>query len=369
MQSALPPATAPSSVRQPGSTEPPVASVIVVATNELGHLRDCLPSLLDLEGPAAEVMVVDNASDDGTGDELACRYPWVTVVRSDRRLGYAEANNLGFANARGDYLVVLNPDTRVDPGFLSGLIDVSKSFDDNAMVTSTVCMYDRPGMLNTVGNRVHFSIIAACRLLESPREVSRRPDLVPSISGCAFLVHRRMLEHMGPFDPTIFPYLEDTELSIRAWLCGFSCVSAPDSVVYHKYNIRMKPNKFFSIERNRLMVFVRTFRWRTIALLAPALLVIELMSWAYAARAGKSHLVAKARSYLSLARHLPGLMRGRKHVQSLRQASDRSILARLDATLPIDQLVGSSGALARAIALVDSLLAAYFSFVRRSIWW
>ena len=99
---------------------PPVVSVIVVATDQLHHLRECLPSLARINGPPTEVIVVDNASTDGTGVAVATAFPWVNIVQTEQRLGYAPANNLGFRKARGSYLVVLNPDTRVHWNFVLG---------------------------------------------------------------------------------------------------------------------------------------------------------------------------------------------------------------------------------------------------------
>jgi GT2 family glycosyltransferase len=347
----------------------PVASVIVVATNELHHLRDCLPSLAALDGPPTEVIVVDNASTDGTGAALAAAYSWVRTVRSERQLGYAPANNLGFRHARGDYLVVLNPDTRVDPGFVRGLIETSRARGDRALVTSRICMFDCPTTINTVGNIVHFSLIAACRGLGDPCERRATTDEVPSISGCAFLIPRRVLDDLGPFDEAIYPYLEDTELSLRAWLGGYSCVTAPASLVFHKYSIRLQTRKFFYIERNRWLVMLRTFRIPTLVLLLPPLLLIEAMSWAYAARLGRAHLGAKARSYASILRLLPIVRRGRQQSRALRRVGDRLLLAKLAAELPIGQLVHDVGASRGVLSAINGVLVAYYAVVRRIVWW
>jgi hypothetical protein len=347
----------------------PVASVIVVATNELHHLHDCLPSLAALVGPPTEVIVVDNASSDGTGAALATTYPWVRVVRAEQRLGYAPANNLGFRHARGDYLVVLNPDTRVDPGFVRAMIETSRARSDRALVTSRICMFDHSERINAVGNVVHFSLIAACRGLGDPCDRRATTDEVPSISGISFLIPRRVLDVLGPFDEAIYPYLEDTELSLRAWLGGYSCVTSPNSLVFHKYSIRLRPQKFFSIERNRWLVMLRIFRIPTLVILFPALLLIEAMSWVYAARVGRAHLGAKARSYASVLRMFPIVRRGRQQLRALRKIGDRTLLTKLDAELPIRQLVDEVKVPRGVITVINGMLVAYYAIVRCIVRW
>jgi hypothetical protein len=339
-----------------------------VATDERHHLRDCLPSLAALDGPPTEVIVIDNASSDGSGDWIGTAFPAVRVVRTDERLGYAPANNLGFRHARGDYLVVLNPDTRVDPGFVRELVATSRRLGDRALVTSRICLFDHPDTVNTAGNDVQFAMVATCRGLGQPAANYATSDAVGAVSGCAFLIPRRVLARIGPFANAIYPYLEDTELSLRAWLAGFACVTAPGSVVYHKYGLRLTPRKFFHIERNRWLVMLRTYRVGTLLLLAPALVVVEAAAWAFAATRGPAFLGAKARAALAIVAHTAGIVRGRRELAALRRIDDRALLDRLRGPLPADQLV-VGGAAGHALDVVNLLLAAYLRAVRAVIRW
>ena len=296
-------------------------------------------------------------------------YPWARVVRTERRLGYAEANNLGFRHACGRYLVVLNPDTRVDRDFVRALVERSRTAGDRALVTSRVCLFDDPATINTCGNLVHFGLLGACRGLGEPAARYARADEVISISGCAFLIPRSVLEDIGPFDTAIYPYLEDTELSLRAWLSGYACLTAPDSLVYHKYQLRLSPRKFHFIERNRLLVMLRIYRFPTLLLLLPALAVIELLAWGYAVRQGRGYLLAKARSYVAVGRLFPTVLRGRRRLRRLRRVGDRAILARMEARLPINQLVEQVTPARGAIKIVNAGLVGYFWLVRRIVRW
>jgi GT2 family glycosyltransferase len=351
------------------STTSQLVSVIVVATDEMHHLRDCLPSLAQLTGPPTEVIVIDNASTDGTGAAIAADFSWVRVVRTNQRLGYAPANNLGFRHARGSYMVVLNPDTRVDPHFVRALVETSKRHNDRALVTSRICMFDDPGVINACGNNVQFALLAACRGIGESVANYAAETVVASISGCAFLIPRTVLDLIAPFEESIFPYLEDTELSLRAWIAGLSCVMAPDSLVYHKYSLRLTPRKYFYIERNRWLVMLRTYRTRTLLVLFPALVLIELSAWGYSASLGRRYLRAKARSYVDIGRMMPSAWAGRREMDSLRRVGDRALLERFEAALPVGQLIEDVIAPRGLISLVNAGLSVYFRLVRRVVRW
>jgi GT2 family glycosyltransferase len=322
-----------------------------------------------LNGPETEVVVIDNASTDGTAAAIAAEFPRVRIVRTEQRLGYAPANNLGFRHACGRYLIVLNPDTRVDPDFVHALVETSKRHNDRALATSRICMFDRPDTINACGNSVQFALLAACRGIGEPASRHTAESVVASISGCAFLIPRTVLELIDPFEESIFPYLEDTELSVRASIAGLRCVLAPDSVVYHKYSLRLTPRKFFFIERNRWLVMLRSYRLRTLALLVPALVLVEASAWGYAASLGGEYLRAKARSYAGIAHMLPGVWNGRREMNALRRVGDRALLERFEAALPVGQLMEDVKAPRRLIRLVNAGLDIYFRFVRRVVRW
>ena len=126
---------------------------------------------------------------------------------------------------------------------------------------------------------------------------------------------------------------------MRALLAGYRCVTVPKSVVYHKYQLKMGPAKFYYIERNRWVVMLRNYRLGTVLLLLPGLLAIEALVWIGAAKLGRRHLLAKTRSYGGVARMIPAIRRGRREARELRRISDREVLDRLQGPLPIGLLV------------------------------
>lgn len=212
-------------------------------------------------------------------------------------------------------------------------------------------------------------MVATCRGLGEPREWHAAEVDLPSISGTAFLVPRVVLERIGAFEEALHLYVEDTDLSLRALLAGYRCVTAPESLVRHKYQLKMGPSKFFYIERNRWLVMLRVYRWRTLLLLLPGLLAIEAMTWVGAAMLGPRHLLAKGRSYASIIGMAATIRRGRGRVQALRGLSDRALLRRLQGPLPVDQLVPRSPLARGAMEVANGMLGGYFRLARLLVRW
>jgi GT2 family glycosyltransferase len=316
----------------------PKASVIIVNTNELHHLRRCLPSILRQCYPEYEVLVVDNASTDGSVDYLAQQFPQVLVIRNTANLGYAGANNVGFKHASGEYVAVLNPDTQVEPDWLKELVIALQADPWAGLATPKILVMDDSARINTCGNEITFTGLTFCRGLDQPAEKYNQLEIVAAVSGAAFVVKRSVLEQIGGFDGSFFIYYEDTDLSLRAMLAGYTCLYVPTSVVYHEYALRFSPHKCFLQERNRYFSLLKTLRWRTLIALLPMLLLSELIAWGYVLLRGPEHIRSKLRSYIWLIGNRRQILKARRRVQALRQVDDHVLLERFSHRLTFTQL-------------------------------
>lgn len=306
----------------------PKASVVIVNDNGLHHLKRCLPSILAHRYPECEVLMVDNASVDGSVEYVAREFPRVKIICNESNLGYAAANNVGFRHASGDYIAVLNPDTEVEQDWLRELVLALQVDSQAGLATPRILMMDDPAHINACGNEVTFTGLTFCRGLDRPAEHYHELETVSAVSGAAFVIKRSVLERIGGFDEGFFMYYEDTDLSLRAMLAGYTCLYVPTSVVYHQYTFRFSPLKCFFQERNRYVSLLKTLRWRTLIVLLPSLLLSELVAWSYAFQSGLQHVLSKFRSCLWLIRNLPQILEARSRTQILRQVDDRLILAR-----------------------------------------
>lgn len=320
----------------------PEASVIIVSYNGLNEIKRCLPSLINQSYPSYEILLVDNGSSDGSPEYVEQSFPQVRVIRNHTNLGYAGGNNKGFESAKGDYLVALNQDTVVDREWLSELIKAMEYRPNVALATSKICYLSEKNVINTCGNDVNFTGLAFCRGIGQPADNFNEEGVVPAISGCAFAVRRSVLDHIGGFDDDFFLYLEDTDLSIRARLAGYECLYVPTSVAYHDYAFNLNSSKFFFLEKNRYILLLKNFRWSTLVLMAPALLLTEGLTFGYGVMHGWSFFSNKLRAYKWLLANLPKILKSRSRVQALRARSDREMVQGLSFQIPFNRLTSAS---------------------------
>jgi GT2 family glycosyltransferase len=326
------------------------ATVIVVTYNSAEVVGDCLDALCRQDHQDREVVVVDNASTDGTAELVAVRYPLVTLVRNAVNTGYAGGCNRGFEVASGDVVAIIGPDCIADPGWLSGLVHACTQ-PNVGLATSTVTFFDDPERVNAAGNDVHVIGLGFCRGLGD--EVGRHAEdgEVTSISGCAFAMSRQALDRLGGFDERFFMYCEDTDLSLRAWLAGYRVICASRSRARHRYRLDVHPGKFHLLERNRYLVLLQAFDARTLLRMTPALLSGELLMWMFAVLHGPAYLLAKARSWWWLIRHANAVRVRRMRTRQLRVRPDRDILRLLTTSIPGQQVLGTDG-VSRVVGVV-----------------
>jgi GT2 family glycosyltransferase len=337
---------------QLGNSAQVLTSIVIVSYNSQHHLDRCLTSIDRTVDSTCETIVVDNASTDGSANYVAERYPWVRLIRSAENEGFAAGNNRGAAAARGGFIVALNPDTEVTPGWLDALLDplrCASAGDAEAqlpigLTTPRILMMNERGTVNTCGNLPHYTGITSCWGLgqpaESPELALRCP--VPAISGACFALSRVLWHKLGGFDEDFFTYLEDTDLSLRAYLLGYRCLYVPEAVIFHSYTNQFSARKLYFLERNRTNMLLKLYTWRTLALMAPALLLAECVSWGYALKSGRSYMRAKLGAYASVAARCGSIMRRRRQVQLTRQVSDRELLRILGLRLDFVQLAGAA---------------------------
>jgi GT2 family glycosyltransferase len=318
----------------------PKVSIIIVNTNELHHLQRCLPSINKQRYPNYEVLVIDNASTDGSINYIEENFPNVKVIRNKVNLGYAGANNMGFQKADQKYLAVLNPDTEVDPDWLGELIIALENNQKAGLATPKILLMDNPRRINACGNNITYSGLTVCRGLEQPAEKYTELAVVPAVSGAAFVIKKEVLDKIGGFDESFFIYYEETDLSLRAILAGYQCLFVPTSIVFHKYAFRFTPKKCFYQERNRYYSLLKTFKWPTFFALFPELLISELLAWGYVLLKGPKHIQSKFQSYLWLIQNRNLIRESRRQTQKLRVLSDHTILKSFSHQLTFAQTTG-----------------------------
>ena len=236
--------------------------MIVLNYNGRRYLDACLGALStqQVEG-GFEVVLVDNASVDGSAAHVHANFPGVCVVESPVNVGFAGGNNLGIQRALGENVVLLNNDTRVRPGWLQALADASDTAQDVGAVTSKLVLMERPDTIQNAGSLVLTDGSGGDRGTgEQDRGQYDAREEVFAACGCATLLTRRMLDDVGLLDSTFFVYYEDTDLSWRMRLRGWRILYEPTAVVEHIHaGTSGEWSAFFTfhVDRNRLFMILK----------------------------------------------------------------------------------------------------------------
>jgi GT2 family glycosyltransferase len=313
-------------------------SVIVVNWNGCDHLELCLGSLLRQTLPGVEVMLVDNASSDGSVAFVRERFgSAVRVLEQAENLGYAGGLNAGIRAARGRYLLALNSDTEVAPDGVAQLVAAADRWPNAGMFAPKILSFDARSVLDNVGHLLYPDGLSRGRgRLEPDHGQYDRDEEILLPSGCAVLLRRAMLADVGLFDTDLFAYCDDTDLGLRARLADWRCRAVPTAVVFHKYSAASaaySPLKAFLVERNRAWVAVKCLP-APLLLVSPLFTALRLAAQAWgvlsrrgaAGRFATAHspwalLVVLLRAYAAALRGLPGAWRKRRVVQRRRRVS------------------------------------------------
>lgn len=327
------------------------ASIVVVSYNSAMDLPACLEALARACAPDDEVIVVDNGSIDGSAELVRRCFPWVRLICGSNE-GYGGGNNRAAQHAQGEYLVVLNPDTIVQPGSIDALIEPLGHDSTIGMTTACIVHRDRPAIVNTCGNTIHVTGLTYCRGAGQPRARFSVAEDVDAVSGAAFAIRRLVFLELGGFDPQFFMYVEDTELSLRVRLAGLRCVYIPRAIVQHAYRMSYSPTKAWWLDRNRHLMLLKLLRRSTYARLIPGLILGELVTGAFLLIKGPRYWSVKPRVYSWLWQQRSAIRASRQRVNQQRRRDDRVIVAGLAYRLAFQQMV--PGPIARvASALLD----------------
>jgi GT2 family glycosyltransferase len=348
------------------------AIVLIACHNGRKFLDDCLNSLFasDESPYHFRVVIVDNASADGSADYIAQHFPHVDLIRCDTNLGFAGGNNAGWEfilkhYPRVRHLALLNQDTIVQSGWLAALIKFLDTRPVVGCAQAKVMLHPQTDRFNTAGNVSHFlgfGFTTACGDLDVGQfQHQRRLGLA---SGAAMLIRADAIARAGLFDPTFFAYLEDADLSWKLRQLGYDAAYVPASVVFHKYHFKQDWRHYYLLERNRWLILATYYKLPTLILLAPALAAMELGQLYFAFQSGVLRAKLRAYGFFFSPLNLRDLWRRRRAAQKRRRINDRRFTESFVGTIDFAEL---NSALLRRVA--NPILSRYWSVARKLIVW
>jgi GT2 family glycosyltransferase len=296
----------------------PTLSVLIVAWNSREELTRTLPALLPELSDEDELIVVDNDSGDGTAEAVLELAPETRIVHGGGNLGFAAGCNAGAREAKGELLVILNPDAAPLPGF--GEAIRRPWLQGRGWAAWQALVAEAGGTrINSAGNPVHFTGIVWAGGHGRPIAAAPTAGEVPALSGACLAIPLRAWREVDGFPERFFLYHEDVDLSLRLRLRGGALGIEPAAVVDHDYEFGAREHKWRWLERNRLAFLVRAYPAPLLLLLAPALLATELALLAISASGGWGR--QKLAANLEFLRWLPRLLRERRQIQATRSVT------------------------------------------------
>ncbi len=325
----------------PDSSDRPLVSIIIPHYNGIEVLSECLDSLKASTFERKEVIVVDNASEDGSADWIKEHHPEIRLIRNGTNEGYAGGCNRGAESARGEFLLFLNNDTVHDSGWLEPLVEALTNSPEIAAVQPKILnhfdryLFDYAGACGGALDVLAFPF-ARGRLFLRQETDSGQYDDEASIfwaSGTALMIRKNDFEAAGKFDETFFAHQEEIDLQWRLHLMGRDVKVVPSSVVYHKNAVTLPAQsiqKQYLNHRNSVLMLLSNYSLPLTVYLFPIRLALEVVASLYAlVLLDYRHLLGIVKSMLWILLHPMVILRRRRLVKSVRKVRDRTVISRM----------------------------------------
>lgn len=210
-------------------------TVVIPNYNGIKYLKTCLESLYNQEEgtPDFHVLIVDNASGDGSVEQAEECFPQVQIIRLAENTGFCHAVNVGIQASDTPYIILLNNDTKVKTRFIKALYEAIVQDEQIFSVSAKMLMWDRPELLDGAGDRYNVLGWAYARGKGRPAARYDRPARIFSSCGGAAIYRHSILGQIGLFDELHFAYLEDLDLGYRGLIHGYRNLYEPGAEVLH----------------------------------------------------------------------------------------------------------------------------------------
>ena len=300
-------------------------------------LRECRDSLRAQSYPKDlyQVYIIDNASSDSSRNYLKESYPEAIVVpRKDGN--YSAANNAGIKKALEDgceYFVIANMDAKFDKNWLAELINAVRSDEKIGIAQSKILLYPKTEeewkkpKINSLGNIIHFLGFGFTKGYNEPDyEIKGFPEIKGYASGCSFIVKKEVIDKIGGYNEEYYMYHDDMEIGWKAKLAGYKIVLAPKSIMRHKYDFARSVLMLYYMERNRHIAMLTFYSPRTLLLIFPAAVFMDLGILLYSVPSGWFITKLKVYFYFLKPKSWLKIFKQRQKIKSFREIKDRDIV-------------------------------------------
>ena len=304
----------------------PLVSIIILNYNAGQILLDCFESVIKTNYDNFEIIIVDNASEDKSYRKCKEKFERTRIIENGKNLGYCEGNNIGIKNAKGEFVVILNPDTTVEPCWLNELFSAYNKYGEALYQPKHLSLKEKSIIMST-GNMMNVFGFGYAR--EKGKKDVNQYDMIEQIgyaSGTCLFAPISVFDKVGLLDPFIFLYHDDLDLGWRSAQLGIKSYYVPSSIIYHaeSYSLRWNSEKFFWLERNRKYCLLTHYSKNTYSKIFPTLMLVDLLVWLF--YLSKGFLGSKIRAELDIKKNRKKILERYEELERKKKISDRDLV-------------------------------------------
>lgn len=212
-----------------------MCEVTIVIPNYKGkeYLLSCVKSLYEKDQTEKKILIIDNASNDGSIEEVVKEYPKVECVMLDKNYGFCRAVNIGIEKTDTPYVILLNNDTVIKDNYVKYLLDSIKKDPNIFSVEPKMIQYHDPSKIDSAGT--YYNALGWAYAYGKDKSVKKYNNIRKIFAACggASIYRKKVFEEIGMFDEKHFAYLEDIDVGYRARIAGYDNLYEPKSEVIH----------------------------------------------------------------------------------------------------------------------------------------
>jgi GT2 family glycosyltransferase len=300
-------------------------SIIILNYNGGNTVLECIKSIYETKNCKYEIILIDNNSNDNSHIICKEKFPDIALIKNDENMGMS-ARNVGIKTAQGNFIVLLDYDTVVEPRWLASFVDSYKK-NGEGLYQPKLMEKERPNVINSAGNMINIFGLAYSR---GKGEVDsgqyEKFQRISYTSGACTFSSLSTIKKIGEIDPILFAYHDDVDYGWRASLLGLPSYYEPKVIVYHYGSTTLKwsSKKFFLLERNRWICLLTLYEDKTLTKIFPLLILVEIGMLFFFIK--KKMGITKLKSFFSLVKIRKDLKVRRERIMKNRVISDKLII-------------------------------------------
>ncbi len=320
----------------------PLVSIVILNYNAGDLLLNCVDSVFKTKHNNFEVIIVDNASKDNSHKKCQERFEKIRLIENRENLGYCEGNNVGVRESKGDFVVILNPDTIVKPEWLNELLAAHKEYGEGLYQPKILSLYEKK-ILQSTGNMLHLFGFGFSRDKGITDNNQRNKiEQIGYASGTCLFTSSSVLKKIGLLDSFLFLYHDDLDLGWRAAHLGIRSYYVPKAIIYHaeSYILKWSSKKFFWLERNRRYCLMTHYSKKTYRKMLLSLIAVDIIIWFFYLSRG--FIGSKIKADLDIIKNRRHILEKYHELENKKIISDAELIKSFPDNIFVPQNVSSS---------------------------